>query len=134
MGETPEIAELQEKVEQSGNSGGKSPDGGGDSGGSGGIVPSINLSKRQWLVIGAVAVVVLVVVLRERNSDGKSTSAEEVEKARDGPDLDDVTVTEEEGQEGVEVVVPQNPDDELEKDAAIIEHFKETGHMSGGSD
>jgi len=138
MTDTPEIAEIREK-EQGGNDGGGDGDddgGGGDpsAGMFDGGIPTFGLTRRQMLIIAAVVVVVVAWKLRDSSDDGGTSSAQdEVEKARD-PDLGDVKVREDEEADEPEVVLPANPDDELEKDQAIIDYFKESGHISGGDD
>jgi len=110
---------------------------GGESGSSGllGAIPNTGLSRRQLLLLVAL-VALAVVVWKARQNGGESGGSEagsEIEKAKD-PDLGDVTIREQEDAEDVEVVVPASPDDELKKDAAIIDYFKESGHIEGGDD
>jgi len=139
MGETPavdEIGEIEQSDENSGNSGQSGDADGGDGGGmfDGGI-PTFGLTRRQLLLIGLVVVAVLAWKARDSSGDAESgtQAGEEIEKARN-PDLGDVKVREEEDADDVEVVLPANPDDELEKDQAIIDYFKHAGHISGGDE
>ncbi|ALJ99680.1 hypothetical protein BGV91_gp17 [Haloarcula californiae icosahedral virus 1] len=140
MGDTPAVDEIRES-EQGGNDGGAGDGDGGADGGDGGGgmfdggIPTFGLTRRQLLLIGLVVVAVLAWKAKQSSSDAESgtQAGEEIEKARN-PDLGDVTVTEDEDAEDVEVVLPANPDDELEKDQAIIDYFKESGHISGGDD
>jgi len=141
MGDTPEIEEIREK-EQGGNDGGAGDGDGGADGGDGGGgmfdggIPTFGLTRRQLLLIGLVVVAVLAWKAKQSSSsdaESGTKAGEEIEKARN-PDLGDVKVREEEDPEDVEVVLPANPDDELEKDQAIIDYFKDAGHITGGDD
>jgi len=95
-------------------------------------VPSLGLSRRHLLILGVVVAVAIAWRLRQssNSSGGQSAAAQEVAEARDA-EIGDVTVTEEEGAENVEVVVPADPDDELEKDEAVVEMLREAGHIEG---
>lgn len=123
---TPTVDEIREE-EQSGGNG----DAGGveDAGGTSGLsLSSLGLSRKHALIIGLIVVAFLVWKLKSEQSN---TAADEVEKVRDGPDLGDVTVTEDDDQDEVEIRVPADPDDELAKDAAVIDALKEGGHIEG---
>lgn len=122
MGETPDVGGLEES---SGSS-----DGGSDGSLSDGL-GGLGLTRRQLVLIGAlVAVVIALYLYRQSSGGGSSDSISELEKLSE----ENVEVTEEEGQDGVQVTVPADPDDELEKDAAAIEALRQGGHISSGDD
>jgi len=138
MGDTPAVDAIRESEQSGDNSGNGGDADGGDSGGGmfDGGIPTFGLTRKQLLLIGLVVVAVLAWKARDSGTDDAESGTkadEEIEKAHN-PDLGDVTVTEDEDAEDVEVVLPANPDDELEKDQAIIDYFKEAGHISGGED
>lgn len=136
MGDAPEIDEIREREAQGDDDDGDGDgdDAGGLMDGAGGLLDGVGLTRRQLLLVAVVVAAVLLWYARSRADDGDGENArEQVEDMRDA-DLGDVTVTEQEDQEGVEVRVPADPDDELEKDAAIIDYFKEAGHMTGDDD
>lgn len=135
MGEQPEIEEIRQQ-EQSGttNDGGSGGDGGDGGGMFDGGVPSFGLSRRQMLLIALVVVLVLAWKLRDSDGSGSGSSAQDQIQQVKEPDLGDVKVREEENADEPEVVIPANPDDELEKDQAVIDYFKDAGHIDGGDD
>ncbi|AAY24947.1 ORF 21 [Haloarcula hispanica virus SH1] len=132
MGDTPAVDEIRQQ-EQGGNDGGDGDDDGQDGTGmfDGGI-PTFGLSRAQMLLIALVVVALLAWKLRDSSGDseGGTKAREAVDSMRD-PDLGDVTVREDDDAEEVEVVLPADPDNELEKDEAIIQHFKNAGHIEG---
>lgn len=140
MGDTPAVDAIRES-EQSGTDGdadGADEGGSGGDGGGGvldGGIPTFGLTQRQLLLIALVIVAVLAWRMKQSGGgDGSGTeAAEEIEKARE-PDLGDVTVREDDDADDVEVVLPANPDDELEKDQAIIDYLKDAGHITGGDE
>lgn len=99
----------------------------GDEGGVLDSVPDLGLSRRQVALLVAL-VVVSVAVYKLRQRDGGSDAAAEVAAARER-EIGDVTVTEEDDADGVEVVVPADPADELEKDEAVVDMLAEAGHI-----
>ncbi|AGC65542.1 hypothetical protein K745_gp17 [Haloarcula hispanica virus PH1] len=139
MGETPAVDEIRQKEQGGTNDGDDDQDGGVLDGATrmfDGGIPTFGLSRAQLLIIGLVVVAVLAWKLRESSSDGgeSGTKAREAVDSMRDPDLGDVKVREEEEAEEVEVVLPANPDNELEKDEAIIQHFKNAGHIEGDDD
>jgi len=135
----PEIKEIQEREAQSGENSGN---GGGDddpvadavdNSGSSGL--SLGLTRRQLLLIGLVAALVLAWKLRQASDGGSESKASEaVEKLRTEDLAGDVEVQgDEEAEEPqMELRVPTDPGDELDKDAAVLDYFKESGIMGGG--
>jgi hypothetical protein len=127
MSETPTIEELPN--EPGGNSSGGE---GGD-----GLLSGVPLTRRQLLVL-AVVLAVLAYVYASRQSDGDASSADASDDESDDTeavegDLD-VDLDESVGGEGeAGIVVPTDPEDELDKDAAVLEALRESGHM-GDSD
>lgn len=102
-------------------------DGGNDS--SGGLVPSP--SKGQIALIVGLAVVVAVLAWRFKSDsdDGE----DELEAALKDDLAGDVEVTDED-EDSVEIEVPVDPSDELEKDAAVLDALKRSGKMQGSED
>jgi len=136
----PEIKEIQEREAQSGENSGN---GGGDddpvadavdNSGTSGL--SLGLTRRQLLLIGLVVALVLAWKLRQASSDGGSSSkaSEAVEKLRTEDLAGDVEVQADEDAEEpqMELRVPTDPGDELDKDAAVLDYFKDSGIMGGG--
>lgn len=99
---------------------------------SGGL--SFGLSKRQIaLALGVVVVISLVLWrLRQSPNSGESKAAQEVEKARTEEIAGDLELKDTDGDGDADIAVPNDPDDELDKDAAVLEGLKESGKMKGG--
>ncbi|AFD02293.1 putative protein 12 [Haloarcula hispanica icosahedral virus 2] len=92
------------------------------------IVPDLGLSRRQVaLLVALVVMSVAVYKLRQRDGD-MSEAAAEVAEARER-EIGDVKVSEDEDADGVEVVVPADPANELEKDEAVVDMLAEAGHI-----
>jgi len=109
-------------------------DGGGGSGDSGGMLPSVSLSRTHLLILGVVVALALAWKLKSGDaSSAGSQSAREVEKVRE-MEVGDATIRDEEGDDEVEIVVPSDPSDELEKDDAVVQALKENGTISLGGD
>ena len=117
--ETPQVVDGDQDGDQDGNSGG-----------SGLPIPSI--SRRTGLVIGLVVIVGVALYLKSRDGDGDDGGGNsEMEKARDADLSAEVNIRGDEDGEEAELVIPTNPDDELAKDEAILNYFKETGRIEG---
>lgn len=137
MGEQPAIDEIREEESQPDTDDDPEPTGD-DSGMFGGSMPSLGLSRKQLLFIGLLVVAAIAWRLRSSGSNdsgsaSNSKAAEEIEAAKN-PDLSGVKVREEEDADEAEIVVPKDPENPLDQDRAVIEHFKEVGHISGGED
>lgn len=103
---------------------------GGSSGGMLDGLPVPSLSRRQALIIAVVVAAVVVWRIHSQRS-GSGSASKEMERALE-EDLDaEVSVEQDEDAEEVTIQLPSDPDDELDKDAAIIEHFKESGRLGG---
>jgi hypothetical protein len=81
-----------------------------------------------------VVVVISLVLWRLRQSpnSGESKAAQEVEKARTEEIAGDLELKDTDGDGDADIAVPNDPDDELDKDAAVLEGLKESGKMKGG--
>lgn len=84
------------------------------------------LSRRKTVFVIGLIVVAAILWWRFRKAGSNDSSKSEFEKLR-SEDLSGKIAIRENG-EG-EIYVPVDPDDELEKDAAIIEAFKERGKI-----
>lgn len=95
-----------------------------------GIFGSAPVSGSQAAVILAIVVVVALLVWRFRStSDGDDGGGhEEIEEALEADLSGEVTVNDDE--DGDDIEIPANPDDELEKDAAVLDALKAKGKMS----
>ena len=100
-----------------------------NSGGLGGMVPDVGLSRRHMLILGVVALAALAWYLRQRSTESGGSP----DDAPSGEDLADVKVRGDgDGDGEVVIEVPTDPDDELDKDAAVIDALKTSGKIDPG--
>ena len=105
---------------------------GAESGG-GVSLPVPSLSRKQALVLAAVALAVAALYLRRRSEGGSSSNAADArQQVRANADTER-TVEVEDEESGERIELPQNPDEVTELDAAILESdvFEKVG--GGGS-
>lgn len=100
----------------------------------GGLLSGL-VSGRQALALVAIAAVVALLLWRMRSGSssdgGQSEAAAEVEEALEGDLSSEVRYEDADGDGDAEIIVPVDPEDELDKDAAVLEALKESGKMEG---
>lgn len=114
----PETSSTGESIE---TSGGKSS--------TGVSVLGLSLSKRKVFALLGVLVVVSLILWRLRASDdsGGSNAKAQIDRAREDELAGEVEVDD----ENDVIQVPVAPDDELQKDAAVLEALKRNDSMKG---
>lgn len=139
----PEIDELRQREEQGGK---QTQTGDGDdpvadavdnSGSSGGMLSgvSLGLTRRQLLLIALLVALALAWKMRSGSDGGSSgsSSKDAVESLKSEDLAGEVSVKgDEEAEEArMELRVPTDPDDELDKDRAVVDYMRESGLIGG---
>lgn len=84
----------------------------------------IPLSRRQIVLVIGVSIIVAIILWRRR-VNSSSRDLEDSESPRNQGESEPVAIDDEDGP----IYVPQDPDDELEKDAAVIDALRDRGKL-----
>ncbi|WIV67542.1 hypothetical protein [Natrialbaceae archaeon AArc-T1-2] len=121
-----EIEAQYEQEQQNRNQQPTADDDGDDSSG-----PSLGVSKRTLAIFGGVVLVAAAVYWYRSRSSGSTSDSSDSDDHDVDVTLEPDTDEESEAKCG-EIVVPQDPNQPLEADRAVIQGLKERGKINGG--